>query len=67
MKMEYASKWIAFKDKMQAQAAKKYEGLSDEQTVARRREWLATSDNPVAEWWRQHSKQSADLSSELRK
>lgn len=43
---------VAVKDAIQAKLRQKQEGLSDEQVLRRRRQWLETSDDPVARWWR---------------
>lgn len=43
---------VQMKNELQASLAKKYEGLSDQEIARRRKEWLETSDNPLAKWWR---------------
>ena len=43
---------VAMKNAIQAKLRQKQEGLTDEEVLRRRREWLDTSDDPVARWWR---------------
>jgi hypothetical protein len=43
---------VEMKNAIQAQLRKEYEGLDEREIVRRRRQWLETSDSPVAEWWR---------------
>jgi hypothetical protein len=40
------------KNSIQAQLRKENEGLTDEEIARRRREWLETSEDPLAKWWR---------------
>ena len=52
--MKLAKKFdcVKMKDDIQAKLAKEQEGLSDEEIDRRRRQWLETSDDPLARWWR---------------
>ena len=43
---------VKMKNDIQAKLAKEQEGLSDEEISRRRRQWLETSDDPLARWWR---------------
>jgi hypothetical protein len=43
---------VEMKNAIQAQLRKENEGLTDEEIARRRREWLETSDDPLAKWWR---------------
>jgi hypothetical protein len=43
---------VEMKNAIQAQLLKEHEGLSDEEIAHRRREWLETSKDPLAVWWR---------------
>ncbi|HEY4759854.1 MAG TPA: hypothetical protein VIH42_04670 [Thermoguttaceae bacterium] len=43
---------VEMKNAIQAQLRKEHEGLTDEEIARRRREWLETSDDPLAKWWR---------------
>ena len=53
---------VAMKNAIQAKLRKEQEGLTDEEVLRRRREWLETSNDPVARWWR--SLQGAPLPSQ---
>jgi len=43
---------VELKNRIQAEIRKEQEGLSDEEVRKRRAERLATSDSPIAKWWR---------------
>ena len=43
---------VEMKNAIQAQLPKEYEGLDEREIVRHRRQWLETSDSPVAKWWR---------------
>jgi hypothetical protein len=54
---------VEMKNAIQAKIRKENEGLSDEEIARRRREWLETSDDPLAQWWRSLAKsKSTELS-----
>jgi hypothetical protein len=52
MKKDKQFDCVEMKNAIQTQLRKEHEGLSDEQIIRRRREWLQTSDDPLAKWWR---------------
>jgi hypothetical protein len=43
---------VEMKNAIQAQVHNEYEGLDEHEIARRRRQWLETSDSPVAKWWR---------------
>lgn len=43
---------VEMKNAIQAQLRKEYAGLDEHEIARRRRQWLETSDSPVAKWWR---------------
>lgn len=52
MKMEKTFDCIAYKRAIQAKHAAANRGLSGEEKMRRRAEWLEDSDNPAARLWR---------------
>lgn len=43
---------VEFKRRAQAALRRKYRGMTDEQIRAQRDEWIRTSDDPLAVWFR---------------
>lgn len=58
---------IELKEELQAEVLKSYEGLSQEEMMVRRKEFLATSDDPWAQWWRELPLRITVKPSDLRK
>jgi len=52
MKRTKAFDCVEMKNAIQSQLRKEYEGLDEREIIRRRRQWLETSDSPVAKWWR---------------
>ncbi|MCX7016060.1 MAG: hypothetical protein NTW86_26470, partial [Candidatus Sumerlaeota bacterium] len=51
---------VEMKNRIQAERAKEYAGLSEEEIAARRLSALATSDHPAAQFWRRLQKGKAE-------
>ena len=43
---------VEMKNVIQAKLREKHAGLADDEIARRRRQWLETSDEPLARWWR---------------
>jgi hypothetical protein len=43
---------VEMKNRIQSQLREEQKGLSDEEIERRHRQWLETSDDPLAKWWR---------------
>ena len=51
---------VEMKNRIQAERAKEYAGLSEEEIAARRIAALAASDHPAAQFWRRLQKEKAE-------
>ena len=52
MKKDKTFDCVAMKNAIQAQLQAERAGLTEEEVRRRRREWLETSADPLAQWWR---------------
>ena len=52
MKRSAMLRAVEMKNRIQSQLREEQKGLSDEEIERRHRQWLETSDDPLAKWWR---------------